>query len=248
MSTNPAATAAFRAARDHLLSIRTDYAAARDTFAWPELDRFNWALDWFDVVAAETPDAKALWIVEEDGSEQILSFGQLRERSNRLATWLRGQGVARGDKVIVMLGNQVELWETALAAIKLGAVMIPSTTLLGTPDLIDRVTRGEAKHVITNGRDAAKFADVPGDYTKTAVGGADGWATFPDNPSGDASFSPDGETLATDPLLLYFTSGTTAKPKLVEHTHVSYPVGCMSTMYWIGVQPGDVHLNISSPG
>jgi acetyl-CoA synthetase len=248
MSTNPAATAAFRAARDHLLSIRTDYAAARDTFAWPELDRFNWALDWFDVVAAETPDAKALWIVEEDGSEAILSFGSLRERSNRLATWLRGAGVARGDKVIVMLGNQVELWETALAAIKLGAVMIPSTTLLGTPDLIDRVTRGEARHVITNGRDVGKFDEVPGGYSKIAVGGADGWVSFPDTTAGDSSFTPDGETLATDPLLLYFTSGTTAKPKLVEHTHVSYPVGCMSTMYWIGVQPGDVHLNISSPG
>ena len=248
MSTNPAATEAFRAARDHLLSLRTDYAAARDTFAWPELDQFNWALDWFDVVAAETPDAKALWIVEEDGSEQILTFGELRERSNRLATWLRGAGVARGDKVIVMLGNQVELWETALAAIKLGAVMIPSTTLLGTPDLVDRVTRGDARHVITNGRDAGKFEEVPGEYSRIAVGGAPGWQAFPDTTSGDAAFTPDGVTNATDPLLLYFTSGTTAKPKLVEHTHVSYPVGCMSTMYWIGVQPGDVHLNISSPG
>ncbi|GAA0637930.1 AMP-binding protein [Sporichthya brevicatena] len=248
MSTNPAATAAFRAARDHLLSIRTDYPAARDTFAWPELEQFNWALDWFDVLAAENPDGKALWIVEEDGSEQILSFGDLRDRSNRLATWLRGQGVARGDKVIVMLGNQVELWETALACIKLGAVMIPSTTLLGTPDLTDRVSRGEARHVITNGRDAAKFDDVPGDYRKIAVAGAPGFETFPDTTSGPADFAPDGVTNASDPLLLYFTSGTTAKPKLVEHTHVSYPVGCLSTMYWIGVQPGDVHLNISSPG
>jgi len=248
VSTNPAATAAFRAARDHLLSMRTDYAAARDTFAWPELDRFNWALDWFDVIAAESPDAKALWIVDADGSEQIRSFGELSARSNRLANWLREAGIARGDTVIVMLGNQVELWETALACIKLGAVMIPSTTLLTTSDLIDRVTRGEARHVISNGRDAGKFAEVPGDYTRIAVGGADGWRSFPDTTAGDASFIPDGETPATDPLLLYFTSGTTAKPKLVEHTHVTYPVGCLSTMYWIGVRPGDVHLNISSPG
>ena len=96
--------------------------------------------------------------------------------------------------------------------------------------------------------DAAKFDDVPGDYRRIAVGGAPtGWLDYADAAAGRRRL-PDGVTRADDPLLLYFTSGTTARPKLVEHTHVSYPVGHLSTMYWIGLQPGDVHLNISSPG
>jgi acetyl-CoA synthetase len=95
----------------------------------------------------------------------------------------------------------------------------------------------------------AKFADLPGDYTKIAVGGAaPGWRRYEDGYDMPAAFAADGETGAADPLLLYFTSGTTARPKLVLHSHQSYPVGHLTTMYWLGVQPGDVHLNISSPG
>ena len=75
-----------------------------------------------------------------------------------------------------------------------------------------------------------------------------GWLSFQDAYQEPESFQPDGVTRVTDPLLLYFTSGTTAKPKLVLHSHQSYPVGCLSTLYWLGLQPGDVHWNISSPG
>jgi acetyl-CoA synthetase len=238
----------FRAARDLLLARREDYDAARREFAWPELDEFNWALDWFDVVA-EGNDRPALWIVEEDGAERSLSFAELSARSSRVAGWLRGHGVARGDRMILMLGNQVELWETVLAAMKLGAVIIPATTLLGPADLVDRVERGGARHVVVTAADAPKFDGVPGDYTRIAVGApVDGWLDFADTETAPADFVPDGPTRASDPLLLYFTSGTTAKPKLVEHTHASYPAGHLSTMYWIGLRPGDVHLNISSPG
>jgi len=237
---------AFRAARDLLLRYRDDYDRAYAEFRWPALDEFNWALDWFDGIGG---DATALWVVDEDGSEQELSFAELSERSNCVANHLRDLGVARGDRLILMLGNQVELWETLLAAMKLGAVVIPATTLLGPTDLVDRVERGGARHVVTGAGDADKFAGVPGDYTRIAVGGAPrSWHAFEDGYAAEASFEPDGPTRADDPFLLYFTSGTTAKPKLVEHTHASYPVGHLSTMYWIGVQPGDVHLNISSPG
>src|SRR5215211_1271898 len=237
---------AFRAARDLLLRHRDDYDRAYAEFRWPALDEFNWALDWFDGIGG---DATALWVVDEDGSEQKLSFAELSERSNRVANHLRDLGVARGDRLILMLGNQVELWETLLAAMKLGAVVIPATTLLGPTDLVDRVERGGARHVVTGAGDPDKFAGVPGDYTRIAVGGAPrSWHAFEDGYAAEASFEPDGPTRADDPFLLYFTSGTTAKPKLVEHTHASYPVGHLSTMYWIGVQPGDVHLNISSPG
>ncbi|WP_281356542.1 AMP-binding protein [Amycolatopsis anabasis] len=242
---------AFRQARDFLLAHREDYDTANRDFAWPELTEFNWALDWFDAIAADPANAEryALWIVEEDGSQSRWTFPEMSRRSNQVANWLRARGVRRGDRLILMLGNQGELWETILAAIKLGAVIIPASTLLGPADLTDRVERGAARHVVIRSADTGKFADVSGDYTRIAVGEpVDGWLSFADAYAADPEFTPDGSTAASDPLLLYFTSGTTAKPKLVQHTHVSYPVGHLSTMYWIGLEPGDVHLNISSPG
>lgn len=242
------ATERFRAARDFLLQHREDYESAYEGFAWPRPDRFNWALEWFDVIAAGN-DRTALHIVEEDGSETRVSFAEMSARSNRAANWLRDQGVRAGDRIIVMLGNQVELWETALAAMKLRAVVIPATPLLGPADLRDRVERGRARHVIVRAEDAAKFDDVPGEYTRIVVGGGRvGELSYEDAGHASDTFEPDGVTRADDPLMLYFTSGTTARPKLVQHTHTSYPVGHLATMYWIGLKPGDVHLNISSPG
>jgi acetyl-CoA synthetase len=235
-----------REARDFLLTHREDYDTAYREFRHPALEDFNWALDWFDGLASERP---ALWIVEPDGSEARRTYAELSARSNQVANWLREQGAARGDRIIVMLGNQVELWETILAAMKLGAVIIPATPLLGPADLVDRVERGDARHVVVSAPHAGKFDDVPGDYTRIAVGEpVDGWLSYADAGSAATTFEPDGPTAASDTLLLYFTSGTTAKPKLVEHTHASYPVGHLSTMYWTGLKPGDVHLNVSSPG
>ena len=239
---------AFIAARDFLLQHRTDYATAYRDFRWPQLTEFNWALDHFDALARGN-DATALHIVEEDGRETRRSFASLSARSDQVANWLRAQGVERGDRVLLMLGNELALWELMLACIKLGAVMIPATMLLTPEDLRDRLERGGVKHVAVASEQAAKFADLPGRYTRITVGAAvPGWLRFEDSASAPTAFTPDGPTQATDPLLLYFTSGTTSKPKLVLHTHQSYPVGHLSTMYWIGLQPGDVHLNISSPG
>jgi acetyl-CoA synthetase len=246
------AAQAFRAARDLLVERQTDYDAARRDFAWPELDEFNWALEHFDAIGRDpsSQDRAALWIVEQDGSEAKYSFATMSERSNRTANWLRSLGVRRGDRMILMLANQVELWDTILAAMKLGAVLIPSTPMLGAADLRDRIDRGAAAHVVVRDADVDKFADVPGDYTRIAVGPSvpEGWQDFASAASASADFEPDGPTRADDTLLLYFTSGTTSKPKLVQHTHVSYPVGHLSTMYWIGLQPGDVHCNVASPG
>jgi acetyl-CoA synthetase len=241
---------AFRAARDLLLAHRTDYATARREFSWPDLGEFNWALDWFDVITAEHPDRTALRIVADDGGEVALSYAEMAARSAQVANWLRGLGVRRGDRVLLMLGNVAPLWEVILAAMKLGAVIIPASTLLATADLTDRISRGAVRHVVTEAAQLAKFADVPGDWTRIVVDGpaVPGWHAYPDAFAGPAGFTPDGVTRAGDPLLLYFTSGTTAQPKLVGHTHASYPVGHLSTMYWIGIQPGDVHLNLSSPG
>src|ERR1051326_8540193 len=240
-------TDSFRAARDLLLTHREDYEAARREFAWPALDEFNWALDWFDVIAAEHPERTALRIVGDDAAS--LTYGELAARSGQVANWLRGLGVRRGDRVLLMLGNVAPLWEVILAAMKLGAVIIPASTLLQPADLADRIVRGAVRHVVADAASAAKFGSVAGDFTRIVVDGA-----VPGGQSDSAAFLssslfvPEGVTRAGDPLLLYFTSGTTAQPKLVAHTQVSYPVGHLSTMYWLGLRPGDVHLNLSSPG
>ncbi|MFG1927036.1 AMP-binding protein [Cryptosporangium sp. NPDC048952] len=241
------ATETYRNARDLLLRHRTDYDRAVTEFTWPTFDGpFNWAIDWFDAYARGN-DRTALWIVEEDGSENTYSFDEMVSRSDRLADLLAADGVGTGDRVLLMLSNQVELWESVLAITKLGAVIMPTTTALGPADLRDRIDRGRAAYVIANTADTAKFAEVPGEYGKLAVGGAEGWRSY-----AEAARFPgtrrESVTSSDDTLLVYFTSGTTSRPKLVEHNQVSYPVGHLSTMYWIGLQPGDVHLNISSPG
>ncbi|MBN9608962.1 MAG: AMP-dependent synthetase [Actinobacteria bacterium 69-20] len=244
-----AAGAEFRAARDFLQANRDDLAAAHGGFRWPRPAEFNWALEWFDVLADENPDRAALTLVEADGSAGTWTYGTMSDRSDQVASWLRGLGVRRKDRIILMLGNQVELWESILAAIKLGAVIIPASTLLATADLRDRVDRGNARFVIARDVDVPKFADVPGDFVRIVVGEpAQGWVSYADSSSAVKGFEADGVTPSADPLLLYFTSGTTALPKLVEHSHISYPIGHLSTMYWIGARPGDVHMNISSPG
>ena len=238
----------FVAARDFLLRHREDYATAYRDFRWPKLDRFNWALDYFDVLARDNGQV-ALWLVDEGVAETKLTFADLSERSNRVANAFRRLGVQRGDRILLMLGNVVALWESMLAAMKLGAVVVPATTLLTRNDLADRFTRGHVKHVIASADAAAKFADLPGDYTRIVVGNAiPGWVSYDGCYAASPEFMPAGETHADDPLLLYFTSGTTAAPKLVLHSHQSYPVGHLSTIYWLGLRPGDVHLNISSPG
>jgi acetyl-CoA synthetase len=242
------AAAAFLASRNFILEHRTDYPTAVRRFTWPSLERFNWALDYFDRIAAGN-DRPALHIVDEDGTQTIRSFSELSAASNRVANFLRGHGARRGDCLLLMLGNEVALWETLLAAMKLGVIVTPATTLLTTDDLQDRIDRGQVRHVVTNGIHAAKFDAVSGAYTRIAVGDAPtGWHRYETARREHSSFVASETTHASDPMLLYFTSGTTARPKLVLHTHQSYPVGHLSTMYWIGLRAGDRHWNISSPG
>ncbi|MGO9418837.1 AMP-binding protein [Roseiarcus sp.] len=239
----------FREARDLLLDLDDRYIAAKTQFVWPRPERFNWALDWFDSeLAAGQHGAKtALKVVGE--TVQIRSYGELARESSSLANGLRGIGAKRGDRLLMMLGATPELWVTMLAAMKLGLVLIPAMPQLSSSDIADRLERGRAKFLVAHGADAGKFADVERKAIRIAVGEApEGWRPFASLMSPSARFQPDGPTRADDPMLLYFTSGTTARAKLVVHTHASYPIGHLTTMYGLGLKPGDAHLNISSPG
>ncbi|HEU4546848.1 MAG TPA: AMP-binding protein, partial [Microlunatus sp.] len=243
-----------RAARDFLLQHRTAYEVAAAGFRWPELPVYNFATDWFDGLAAENPDGIALWVIDGE-HETKLTFAELSARSIATAHLLSELGLRRGDRMLMVLGNCVPLWELMLGAIRLGAVIIPATPQLSAADLADRVERGEAKLLVAAGAEADRFAHLTLPLGKVAVGSSDdaatpdGWVDYRrayEFLGADAHLP--GASKAADLTLLYFTSGTTALPKLVQHTHVSYPIGHLSTMYWMGLQPGDVHLNISSPG
>ncbi len=239
---------AFIELRDRILLDGIPQTQASQAFRWPAIEHFNWALDYFDRIAAGN-DRPALRVVDDAGADRVTSFAELARRSNQVANLLASQGVGPGDRVLIMLGNVVALWETMLATIKLGAVMIPATTLLQRADLQDRLARGRVLAVVTDRALAKNFDGLSGAPIRIVVGGAaPGWIEFENSNQAPSTFRAPAPTPADALMLLYFTSGTTAKPKLVAHSHTSYPVGHLSTAYWIGLRPGDVHLNLSSPG
>ncbi|MEZ5085347.1 MAG: AMP-binding protein [Tessaracoccus sp.] len=241
------ATEAIRAARDLLLGLRGQGDGARESFAWPEISgRFNWAIDWFDAVGRNRADL-ALWLRDEHSQDERYTYGEMVDRSDRLAAWLEAQGIGKGDVVMLMLANQVELWDAMLAVMKIGGIILPTAQALQSHDLADRVQRASVTAIIANPVDESKFDEIDDIVCITTGEAHDRWLSMAEA----AALPAEPRTVVTDaadPVLYYFTSGTTKEPKLVVHTQVSYPVGHLSTMYFIGVRPGDVHLNISSPG
>lgn len=241
-------SAGFVAARDLLLRHRLDYQTVCKGFQWPRLDEFNWAIDYFDPMAAGN-HKPALLVLDDSGAPTRRTFAELSAQSNRVANYFKRIGVQRGDRILVMLGNEVPLWEVMLAASKAGAVVIPATTLLPPADLQDRLDRGGIGHVIVTPAQTPKFEGLRGSFTRITTGPANAdWRSLEEAAAEPSAFTPEAATRAGDPLLLYFTSGTTAQPKLVQHSHASYPIGHLTTMYWLGLQPDDLHWNISSPG
>src|ERR1700694_1019596 len=176
----------FQEARAFLLRHRTDYDKAVADFSWPDPVPFNWALDWFDADLARNPESKdrpALWIVDAGSHRETkLSFEALSRRSNQVANFLRAQGLKRGDHLLLLLGNVVPLWETMLAAMKLGVVVIPATTLLTADELRDRLDRGRARVVVASQDQVAKFSGLGGDSLIRLRGGASssggGWRAW----------------------------------------------------------------------
>src|SRR6202790_1716810 len=198
----------FQDARSFLLKHRTDYDAAAKGFRWPDPVPFNWALDWFDAELARASESKnrpALRIVDAGSNGATkLSFEALSRRSNQVANFLRAQGLKRGDHLLLLLGNVIPLWETMLAAMKLGVVVIPATTLLTPDELRDRLERGRARVVVATQDQVAKFSGLGGDRLIRIVVGAsskhDGWLPFEDASGASEDFVPDGPTKADDPV------------------------------------------------
>lgn len=246
---------AFVAARDFLLAHRDDYETAYRDFRWPTLSRFNWALDYFDPMARDNAQ-DALIIAADDGSVARRSYAQLSRASNRVANHLLALGLQRGDRLLLMLPNHPALWELMLGAMKAGIVVVPTTVQLGAQEVAERAAAAQVSGVVAMQEDLARFDALPADRIGVRIAVSDAhasplpapWSAYGESAAAPDIFVAQAPTDADAPLLLYFTSGTTSRPKLVLHTHRSYPVGHLSTMYWIGLRPGDVHWNISSPG
>ncbi|QPK79489.1 AMP-binding protein [Corynebacterium lizhenjunii] len=249
-------TEQYRAARDFLLAPERTYAEAYEGFDWPRFEHFNFALDWFDHLAKdpEVSQRNALVIREEDDSRTERTYGDLSRASNQVANWLREQGAQRGDRVMLMLDNRVELWEAILGCMKLGLVVCPTTTMLGRYEVQDRIDRAEIPWVVVASEHAGTFAEVTGDYTLILVDdgtpevGERTVLRFAHAYEAADEFTPDQPTKADELFLIYFTSGTTSLPKMVGHTHTTYPVGHLSSTYMTGCREGDIFLNISAPG
>lgn len=239
----------FTAARDFLLNAH-NYQEAKAGFDWPQRNQFNWALDYFDTLAGKCSNP-ALMYVDDKGLETKVTFQAMKERSNKAANFLMTLGLKRKDRIMLMMPSSVELFEVFLGAMKAGCVIIPASTLLTVDDIRDRIGRGKAKCVFTGAQLTSRIdsASIPDSVSKVSVGGGrNGWTDYAEIDDQSANFRTEDTFSSEDELLIYFTSGTTAKPKLVLQTHGSYPVGHLSTMYWIGARKGDVHYNISAPG
>lgn len=235
-----------------------DYEHARRTFTWDVPENYNFA---FDAIGrwAEDPEKLAMLWVGQDGREERYTFVHFDEQSSRVANALEKLGIAKGERVLVMLPRVPEWWETMLGLMKLGAVGIPCTTLLTPKDIQYRAEVAEAVAIVTDKSGADKIAQVRAQCPtlRLALVVDDPGAACPE---GCAGYHPAVDvasplwygrrTTPDDPCLIYFTSGTVGYPKMVLHTHASYPLGhtLVTGRYWLDLTPDDLHWNLSEMG
>ncbi|TGD80467.1 acyl-CoA synthetase [Hymenobacter wooponensis] len=221
----------------------------------PKPEHFNWTAEIFeDLHTARNPEKEALILVSDEGEEERYSYHTLSQRANQLLNYWRRQQIEPGAAVLLMVPVVAELWFAYLAGIKGGQVLIPTATIMSVPDLAYRFGRLLPAVVIADAENAEKI-DLAEQQLgqriqlKMLVGAAErpGWVSF-SACAAEATTALAAPTRSDDPLFLFFTSGTTGMPKIVTHTHFSYPVGHLSTAAWIGLTPHDVHCNISQAG
>lgn len=231
----------------------TDYAATCRAFQLEVPASFNWAFDVFDRWARD-PDKLAMLWVSPDGQPRRFTFAELAERSRRFANVLGGLGATPGERVLIILPRVAQWWEIVLGCLRARAISVPGTTLLTTKDLRYRLTVSAASTVITDEENAAKIDQVldecPSVKHRIVVGRAGrGWEPYEELMSRAHTAYAHPGNASSDPMMIYFTSGTTGHPKMVLHTHASYPIGHVITgKFWLDNGPDDLHWTISDTG
>jgi acyl-coenzyme A synthetase/AMP-(fatty) acid ligase len=231
----------------------TDYEATVRDFRLEVPERFNFAQDVIGRWAAD-PEKLAMHWLGSDGSERRLTFRHFAERSDRFAAVLQEHGVRPGDRVMVQLPRVPAWWEVILGCFKAGAVAVPGTVLLTPKDIQYRTTLAEGVAYVTDLDGAGKVDQVKAECPSLRAlflvgeGDLDGWSAY-EREMEDASSPRRVDTASSDPALIYFTSGTVGNPKMVLHTHASYPIGHVITgRFWLDLRPDDLHLNLSETG
>ncbi len=247
--------------REFILNAK-NYEEAYEGFKWPRITKFNWATDYFDKIAAGN-SKPALIYADTEGNEITVSFDEMMKRSNQVANFLSDLGMQKGDRVLIMMDTSVEIFELFLGIMKMGGSIIPASTLLSPADISDRIERGNVKFVIVHNKFRERV-DQAGDILKSLKALVcvrqiahkcdceerefiPCWTDYEDSKNYPKEHEASFITYSTDNLFLFFTSGTTSQPKLVMHPY-HYPVGHLTTMYWLDLKEDDVHYNISSPG
>ena len=230
-----------------------DYEQACREFRWEVPEHYNFAFDVVDRWGEDTTKLAMLW-VNEQGDEKRLTFRDFTERSNQLGNALRTMGIRKGDRLLIMLPRVPEWWEAVLGIMKLGAISMPGTTLLTPKDVAYRIQAAEAVAVITDEEGALKVERVahecPTLRLKIILGPErEGWVNYTRAVASAVSPLKPEPTRSDEPMMIYFTSGTVGYPKMVLHTHVSYPIGHIVTgKYWLDLKPTDLHWNLSDTG
>ena len=227
-----------------------DAHAGAGAFRLDVPEYFNFAVDVLGKWAQDPTKRGLLWI-DERGERRDLTFRHFADRSSQLAAGLRGLGIGRGDRVVVIIPPQPEWWEVFMALFKLGAIVVPGTSQLTSRDIRYRMELADARAIVVDQSVVDRADEGLGDWNtvRIVVGEQAGWQSYEEIAfQGSEPFSPE-KTRSSDPAILYFTSGTTGYPKMVLHTQASYPIGHYITgRFWLGLTPDDLHWNLSDTG
>ena len=218
-------------------------------------DNFNFGYDVVDVIAKETPDKRAIVWCNTENEEHIFSFEDVRANSNKMANVFKNAGIGRGDRVMLVLKKHYEYWFAAIALHKLGAVMIPATHMLTVSDFVYRIKAAGIRAVVSTPQDGVperikKALEQTGAKAKlwSVRTAAEGFENLSEAMESASDSFERVETGVNDPMMLYFTSGTTGYPKGVIHDH-SYPLAHIVTAkYWHRAEDGGLHFTVAETG